>query len=147
MSGFLLATALVIAFVAGSVLSLRPSPRQRQLARLREHAVAAGLRVQWRPGGQDIAYLLPWALPDAAMSRGLRFGLERPAGAVWDAGNAGMTDPKIDAALAVFPATVTIVRAVPEGLQACWNEAGTVDDVELIARALRELGSALLHDA
>jgi hypothetical protein len=36
---------------------------------------------------------------------------------------------------------------VPEGLQACWNEAGTVTDVELIARALRELASALLHDS
>ena len=144
MNGFLLATALVIAFVAGSALSLRLSPRQRQLARLREHAMGSGLRVQWRPGGQDIAYLLPWGLSDAARSRALRFGLERTAGGVWDGGTPA---PEIAAALAVFPAAVTVVRAVPEGLQVCWNEAGTVTDVELIARALRELASALLHDS
>ena len=146
MSGFLLATALVIAFVAGSALSLRPSPRQRQLARLRECAVSAGLRVQWRPGGQEVGYLLPWDLSDVARSRALRFNRERIAGAPWEPCDAGASEASILAALSVLPVSVTGVRVLPEGIQAVWNEAGTLADVELIARALRELGAVLLRD-
>lgn len=141
-SGFLLAIALAIAFVAGSALALRPSPRQRQLARLRECAVASGLRVQWRPGGRDIDYLMPWDLADTGRSRTVRLSLERAPGASWAPGE---TDPEIVSVLAALPSSVTRVQAVPEGLQACWNETGTLADVEVIARALRDLGGLLLR--
>ena len=46
MSTFLIVTALTIAFVLGSAMAMRPTPRQRQLARLRQLALAEGLRVQ-----------------------------------------------------------------------------------------------------
>lgn len=146
MSGFLLASALVVAFVAGSVLSLRPSPRQRQLARLRERAVAAGLRVQWRPGGQDTGYLMPWSLPEAARGVALHFSCERPSDALWPRCGPSGAEAEIHTALSALPASVTAVRAFPEGVQALWSEAGTLADVDAIARALRELGAVLLRD-
>ena len=143
---FLLLTAFVIAFVVGSALSLRPSPRQRQLARLRERAVALGLRVQWVPGGTEVDYLLPWELGDVSQARSLRFAASRVADGGWELETGvGPPAPGVASAMAGLPAFLVRTRAVAEGLQIRWNEAGTVDDVDRIALGLRALAQALLR--
>lgn len=145
MSAFLVAILLVIAFVTGSVMALRPSPRQRQLALFRARAVAARLSVQWQPGGQGIDYVLPWAAEDASRAKTLRFAVERAAGGSWTSGPDAADPPvAVVTALARLPASVTRVRVVAGGLAACWNEAGSLSDVEDIASSLGELGALLL---
>ena len=145
MLSFLIAIFLVVAFVAGSVMALRPSPRQRQLARLRERAVASRLRVQWKPGGQGIDYVLPWDVADAGQARSLRLLVERATGGVWST-PPGEAPPsaRVASALGGMPASVSRVRIVPEGVAACWSESGGLSDVDEIARALLELRAALL---
>ena len=142
---FLIAMFLVDAFVTGSVMALRPSPRQRQLARLRERAVASRLRVQWQPGGQGIDYVLPWDVTDAGPARTPRLLVERASGGAWST-PPGEAQPsgRVASAIGGMPVSVSRIRITPEGVAACWSESGGLSDVDEIARALHELRAALL---
>lgn len=141
MLAFLLVTGLVIAFVLGSALAMRPSPRQRRIAGLRTRAFSEGLRVQLRPGEPDVDYLLSWRGTDAAIAAQLHVDADRAGeGAEWRVTSQGaaVSAALIDA-LAAFPSSVRHVAAHAEGLAARWGEAGTEDDVAVIARGLRAL--------
>ena len=80
---FLIVTALVIAFVVGSALAMRPSPRLRRLAELRQRAVVEGLRVQLRPGEREVDYSLGWRVIDAGRAPGIRLAATRGEGGLW----------------------------------------------------------------
>jgi hypothetical protein len=143
MLAFLVVTALVIAFVLGSALAMRPSPRQRQLASLRARALGEGLRVRLRPGEREVDYLLPWRSLDAVIASQITVDAERGEGDEWRITAQGMavTAP-LSNALATFPLHIRRVLAHPEGVSARWGESGSVEEVVDIARSLRALRDA-----
>lgn len=143
MLAFLLVTGLVIAFVLGSALAMRPSPRQRRIARLRERAFGEGLRVQLRPGEAEVDYLLSWRSVDAASAAQLRVEADRADGEAWQFTTQGVASSAlVRDALASFPACVRRVAVHAEGLAARWEEGGSEDDVAALAQGLRALREA-----
>lgn len=143
MLAFLLVTGFVIAFVLGSALAMRPSPRQRQLALLRARAVSEGLRVRLRPGEPEVDYLLPWRSVDVAMAAQLRVDAERDKDEQWRIATQGVADAAAVAnVIVIFPSRVRRVAAHAEGLLARWEEGGTEADVLALAQALRTLREA-----
>jgi len=142
-SAFLIALGLAALFVAGSVFALQPSPRQRQLARLRQAAVLAGLRVRLRSGESAADYLLGWRSADLEGARATDFVAERDTGGGWSIVlRAGPAERRLGEALAGLPHEVTRVAGGADGLTARWPERGTASDVQAIARALAELREA-----
>lgn len=143
MPAFLLVTGLVLAFVLGSALAMRPSPRQRQLARLRACAVGEGLRIQLRPGEPVVDYMLPWRTVDVALAAALRVDADRDERDGWRLVSQGApSTAALEQALALFPEVVQRVTAHAEGLAARWEERGAEEDVLVLARALRALREA-----
>ena len=136
---------LVIAIALAPLSHFVPSKRQREIARMREYAAVNGLFVEFRgvPGrdrvrssdrdgaGRDTIYYgkrIPAAKARAVKTRAWRFengswvGLERRA--------------EVPAELASLPAEV-LAASVDEG--SCgiyWQEAGGVENIELIRRVL-----------
>lgn len=143
MPAFLLVTGLVLAFVLGAALAMRPSPRQRQLARLRACAIGEGLRIRLRPGEPVVDYMLPWRTVDVALAAALRVDADRDARDGWLLVSQGAPcTVALERALELFPASVQHVTAHAEGLAARWEERGAEEDVLALARALRALREA-----
>ena len=141
---FFLVTALTIAFVVGSALAMRPSPRLRRLAGLRQRAFAEGLRVQLRPGEPQVDYILAWRVIDAGRAPGMRLAAIRGDDGLWQLESGGVAGTEaVVAAMVSLPPTVCRVSADSQGLVACWNESGTVLEVEQIAVALRAIREQL----
>lgn len=141
---FLIVTALVIAFVVGSALAMRPSPRLRRLAELRQRAVVEGLRVQLRPGERDVDYILAWRVIDAGRAPGIGLAAIRGEDGLWQFEPGGVADAEaLVVAMGLLPPQVRRIVAGSQGLVACWSESGTVLEVQHIAVALRAIREAL----
>ena len=140
MSAFLLAIGCAVLFVLGSAFALRPSPRQRQLARLRQAAVGAGLRVSLRPGEVLVDYLLPWRIADIDRTRVPDLVAWREGAGPWqiDVRN-GPAPPALQALLDALPPSVTRVVAGTDGVGVRWPEHGTEAAVAAIAAVLSGL--------
>lgn len=155
MKAFLIAAVVAVLFVIGPVMAMRPSPRQKQLARLRQSAIAAGLRVRVgdRPGtargaGPDaVCYGVSWPLEDLERVRGSELRAERTGEGAWrvDALRGPVSTDctgALSAALSLMPAGVGTVIVAGSGLAAYWDERGTEADVKRIAQSLQDLAAA-----
>jgi hypothetical protein len=139
-SAFLAACALALLFVLGAVFALQPSPRQRQLAALRQAAAIAGLRVRLRHGESGVDYLLPWRAQDLDAARGTDFVARRADDGAWSVEvRLGPPPAAIHDALALLPGSASRLAGGSDGLVACWQEHGTPVDVAAIVAALERV--------
>jgi hypothetical protein len=139
-TAFWIAIALTVLFVSGSVFAMQPSPRQRQLARMRQAAVAAGLRVRMVPGESLADYALPWRLAELEAARATDFVATREEGSGWALGvRGGPSEAGLRAALASLPASVRRVAGGADGLVVRWPERGGDAEVRAIADCLATL--------
>lgn len=140
--GLVALIALSLGLVIGPILALQPSPRDRQLARLRVCAVAQGLRVRLsgaRP--QRVEYILPWELRDLEYLRANAFAQFERRGEQWS-DHAASPRPfaaQMQLEMQRMPAGVSAVGGDAEGIAACWNERGDDVHVEAIASVLKAL--------
>ena len=145
----------MLLFVLGPVLAFRPSPRQRQLERLRRAAVGAGLVVKLcerdADGMQYAEYRLAWRIPDRERVSALRFKWYRDESGIWKSDDlpASLRARRAELAskLAGIHGSCREVRVDSQGVSVQWPERGTQAEVEGIAAALASvivlLGSAV----
>lgn len=143
MSAFLVAGAIALLFVLGAVFALQPSPRQRQLAALRQAAAVAGLRVRLRHGESGVDYLLPWRAQDLDAARDTDFVARRADDGAWSVElRLGPPLAAIHDALALLPGSASRLGGGSEGLVVCWQEHGTPADVAAIVATLESVREA-----
>lgn len=155
MKTFLIAAVVAVLFVIGPVMAMRPSPRQKQLARLRQAAIASRMRVrvEGRPGAAPgarpdaVSYGMAWPLEDLERVRGSELRAERTGEGAWRLevlrGSVSKNgSDALSSALALMPARVGTVIVSGSGLAAYWDERGTEADVKRIAESLHGLAAA-----
>lgn len=143
MGTFLLVAGIVLVFLAGSVMAMRPSPRQRQQARLRQRARSAGLRLHLQPGTALVDYVLPWRMQELDVVRELGFRAARSGGEGWRVElRRGPSENALAAILEELPAGVGLVTLDAQGLAARWDERGGEGEVDRIAAVLGKLREA-----
>lgn len=136
MAYFLIAIVVLVAL--SPLLSMMPSRRQRELAKLRQAAASAGLYVRFDtdlPGERE----------------GVLYGCRRQRGdrptalatyvrenAHWRPENGQWADDRL-ALLADLPAGVSEIREDVAGVSVLWDEQGGPEEVQAIARVLRSL--------
>ncbi len=129
---------LLVIFIALSpLISMMPSKRQRKLAELRQAAASAGLYVKLEKaeeGGQRVFYGCRRQRGDNAVAAATL----APAEEGWRTTAGSWPDARL-AALEPLPSGVLAVREDREGVGVNWDEEGTREDVETIARVLRGL--------
>lgn len=133
---------IFIVFLALSpLLALLPSRRQRQVARLRQMAALAGLRVQLcvPPGAAGEQGLVAcYSLPVAAGQCLRVVGGYRNNGGEWQ-----HLDPLSEALparmLANLPGGVSHLLLAPEQVAAFWDERGSNEDIQRIKQALEAI--------
>lgn len=157
MSGYIV-FALFIVFCAtiGPILMLKPSPRQRAVAQLRQQALGLGLKVGIVSLGKDLTPVYRWEWPK---SNKTQYGdtawrlerksyqhdihladywywsdSERPSQAVIDV---------IEQALLTVPERVKAVSADGRGLGCFWSEQGGESVLEAIAVWLQQTGALI----
>ncbi len=150
--------ALSVAMVVGPVLWIRPSPRQKQQARIRARAAALGLQVRLypkssvtgdskdremvmhyqlpRPQVLDESELGEWVLRRRNFAHEMHFAESwdwqgKPAPARWHDALRGL--------LTQLPEDVFSIVGSPQGVAVVWNERGTDERVDQIAEALKTL--------
>jgi hypothetical protein len=142
-----LAIAAIVSLALGPVYWLRPTPRQRQLARLRAHAVKQGLRPEFR---QLPAALAGRGYPERMMSyvwfrpEGWPREGERWLACVVDEGPQPLLQWVPDERREPPPAMPAVVpvrglaalQADAEGVAAFWHEAGEVERVDQLRKAM-----------
>lgn len=152
MTGFLIALGLVVLAVLGPVLVFRPTPRQKQLERLRRSAIAAGLQVRVAEraadGTPEAEYVLAWRLRGAGRLRSLRMVIDRdeqggcrissPA-----RGEQPVTDAELTDIFAPLHPCCRQIRVARDGLSVLWAERGDEDRVSAIRDALGALSVLL----
>ena len=130
--------SLVLLFVLGSWLMIRPSPRDRALAKLRNRAIARGMHVDVAPkAGKSnrgetpntlsrgvVSYWTGWPR-GAAPHRTLEAGSVDDL-ATWSPGVAKSARELLTA----MPVEVLLLRASPERLELIWAEEGDVDGLD-----------------
>lgn len=146
---------LGLGLVLAPVMWLRPSPRDKQLQRLRQRAVEKGLRVNLgampqrqgsvKAGDQfDTAcYLLPWPkqqLIQAEKAARQTQAIFRGTDGVWR--DAGLGDLLSD-----LPDSAQVVDVNVEGVCVYWRETGTETRVDELAEFLRRIRERLLEQA
>ena len=150
----ILVVIAAISLAAAPIYWLRPSPRQRQLARLREHALKLGLRPELRTppaalrhaGHGDKLMKYQWHRPEGNWPRHGDNWLAAPQG---EAGGvrtfifppAEGYQPGPDALLAELKSTVPeslyAIEAGPSGVGFYWHESGDNNRVDELYRLLR----------
>ena len=156
----ILLTVVVVALAIAPVYWMRPSPRQRQLARLRAHAIKLGLRAemcattqsmqrlgyppemikyQWyRPGGNWPGEGVSWlALSEPAAAGNGAVHWLTTAG--YSRGPDKLLE-SIDAASS--PGGLCAVQVDPTGAGVYWHEAGTAELVDQIFALLQPWAEA-----
>jgi len=146
---FLLLAVLIVLFVLGPMLAMRPSARQSQLARLRAYAQRIGLRVRFRPASQGglsgMIYILPWRMDELARARVIRLRYVRDSAGAWESMLAPPRGaPSLDEALARLSPAVLELTTVDEGIAAAWLERGTSADVDALLEVLEAVRLACL---
>lgn len=146
MSSFAIALAFVVAFVAGQLLLLRPSPREKRLMALRAAARKAGLQAillvppDWYRGERPAGGLLAcYSLLLGEDDKGLPyFRAERTGEGRWEqrAGTAGLLEglhlpPEAEHLLAL--------EARANAVSLWWKEGATEDALPALLALLREM--------
>lgn len=148
----LLAVA-VISLAVGPIYWLRPTPRQRQLARLRAHAVKLGLRPAFKLSPPELVerglperlMVYSWHPPEGDWPREGERWLVIPqedgeGGLQWLMGSAPAFWPT--APMPELPAGLQALEAGPDGVGAYWHEAGYYQRVEELTRVLMAWAAA-----
>ncbi len=129
---------LVVVLVALSpLLSMMPTRRQRQLANLRQAAAIAGLYVKLEQAADGSPRVFYGCRRQRGDTTAAPVTLDR-AGTDW-VPSTGHWPSERCAALAPLPEGVFGVREDREGVGVNWDEQGSREDVEIIARVLRGL--------
>lgn len=151
----ILLTVMVISLAIAPIYWMRPSPRQRQLSRLRSHAVQLGLRAEMRSTPQTIQRLgypaemikYQWFRPGGSWpSEGPTWlALSEPAVAEnadlhWLVASGCSRGPDsllqgVDAAS--FPCGLCAVEVDPTGAGVYWHEAGGTEQVDRVFALLQ----------
>jgi hypothetical protein len=145
----ILIIGLVVAMIVGPIMLMQPSPRERNLAKLRTQASQLGLRVRMVTfQGQTLAsYEKPWPLPESARRHLGTLRLERAAYAhelhlsqYWQVAD-GVTvsdalRPLLEPALTELPAGVSAVEITPNGVSCLWNELGGEATLQALSKWL-----------
>lgn len=146
---------IVLALVVGPVLWVRPSPRTRQLERLRQYARENGLQVQMRAvpslnstereiDSQIMAYIRPWKKVERIKGLPDGFLLGRPSSegdwTLYRAKNRLLDDDMVG-----LPESAKILEVSEEGVILYWRETGNKDRVELLAQTLEKLAHKLVY--
>jgi hypothetical protein len=141
--------ALSLGVVVAPILTLRPSARDRQLARLRASAAVHGLRVRISAGDTQFAdYVLPWEPADRERRLANPFPALEKSADQWRVSRTAAASGGANLRLATqrIPLTVIAISGEPEGIAAHWHERGDEKNVEAIALALRALRDAWRQD-
>lgn len=129
---------IFVIFVAlAPLLSMMPSRRQRALADLRQAAASSGLYVKLEregPGEERVYYGCRRQRGDNKAAPALL--VQTPDG--WQQERGNWPAERLQA-LSALPAGVGLLREDGEGIALTWDEQGTREDVDAIARALRQL--------
>lgn len=128
---------LIIVIALSPLLSMMPSKRQRQLADLRQAAASAGLYVKLEKA-EDGSQRTFYGCRRQRGDTGVLPATLSPDGKGWRE-TAGHWNAERMAALEPLPSGVLGVREDREGVGVNWDEMGTREDVETIARVLRGL--------
>lgn len=146
--------ALVVAVVIGPVLWLKPSPREKQLQRLRKCAHSEGLRVHLRavpPNHGDgprvvepaiMAYIRPWSEQERKSVLPATFTMPFVQGE-WQAYRSkGLVG---DDLLRELPDSCRLLEVSAEGLLVYWRERGDELKVLQLRKTMEGICQALLR--
>jgi hypothetical protein len=126
---------LVVLIALSPLLAMRPTRRQRELANLRQAAASAGLFVKLDKDGADpgqVYYGCRRQRGDAEMEA---LTLLREGGD-WRV-TRGHWPQRLEGVLDALPGAVTQLRADSREVGVLWDERGSTEDVDAIARVLR----------
>lgn len=129
---------IFIVFVAlAPLLSMMPTRRQRELADLRQAAASAGLyvKLEREEGGEERVYY------GCRRQRGdheAAPALLSRSDEGWRQERGNWSGERLET-LSALPPGVGQIREDREGIVLSWDEQGTREDVDTIARALRQL--------
>lgn len=143
----------VLSLALGPIMLMQPTQAQRRLARLREVAVTAGLRVHLQTlpktavGGDRVGmagvYCLPWQEQRHTRATWLltkrSYAHELNFEGLWEWQDDGREDcsDRLKTALETVPAKVLALGRGPQGLCCYWSEVGNEEDVKAIAKWLK----------
>ncbi|MEH6549679.1 MAG: hypothetical protein V7711_09425 [Pseudomonadales bacterium] len=149
---------VVISLMLAPVVWMLPSPRQKQLTRLRAHALQLGVRPELRKPPQELAHLvgsqvMRYVLERNDLSPRLRNKLLR-----WvilrriDENNsngfsttqAHLLSSELELMLADLPETVMMIELIGGSARIYWREQGTEATVDTLAQTMQTLLEAQL---
>lgn len=144
------------------MLAFKPSRRQKHIVALREEARRCGLRVQIVPDATAeqnvrspvaVRYLLPWTMSETGQAESRHWVLVRNPGRGqpsswpdWRWLKKEAPDKQQQAiakGLSVLPEEVNGLCGDEQGLSIYWQERGGVEQVQVIAGALRAIHQAI----
>jgi len=144
----------VVSLVLGPIMLMQPTQAERRLARLREVAAQAGLRVHLQPlpstvhsddrVGMAAMYCLPWQEQKHARAtwlltkRGYSHELHFDGLWEWHGKDREASEHSLRDAMAKIPPKVLAVARGPQGLCCYWTELGNEGDVKVIAAWLKD---------
>ena len=144
----------VVSLVLGPIMMMQPSPAQRRMASLREAALKNGLRVHMQPVPTSVKldyyldmaamYCLPWTEQKHTRSswlltqRSYTHELHFDGVWEWQGEERELNVKALKCALAKVPNKVFAVARGPQGLCCYWSEFGKEEDVQALARWLKE---------
>lgn len=161
---FFVILILVISLILGPIAMLRPNPAQKRKEALRQYAADKGLRFTLRklpklktdmeePDVSPVYYLAPTpqmqALPTWILVR-THYEHEGNFYREWDWHGehrpTGLVNEKLRIYLPELPGSVAAIAQGDAGTSALWNERGSKDVVDLLARMLNDLQTAANSD-
>ncbi len=128
---------VVILVALSPLLSMMPSRRQRELAGLRQAAASAGLFVSLEPDREEggrVYYGCRRQRGDTVQQTATL----RRADSEWVLCSGDWPTERLES-LSSLPEAVMEVREDGRGVGIFWDERGSVEDVDSIARVLRQL--------
>lgn len=141
MTGFLVSLGLVLAFVSGAWLAIRPSAESRRLASLRQEAMGLGLKIvrvsagEQREFGEGMPGAIVWYSLCPGTPNPESLAVRRAGKWAWIRGG-GECSPGIDQM--GVPAGVHALRTSTETVEVAWDERDStvLPDVHRVLRLL-----------
>jgi len=151
MSPFLIAIVIVFLAVIGPVLVFRPSPRQKQLERLRRAALGHGLQVRVAgrsdEGAPEAEYLLLWRDRKGARAPKVVWRRDETGLCTLEGDHNGqivVDEKQMSEICASLHPCCREIKMTREGVSILWAERGTEERVAAIAEALVAISSRWL---
>lgn len=137
---------VTLSLAVAPVYWMRPSPRQRQLARLRQYALSLALRPELRDvppplqqlSGEQKLMLYQWHRPDEDWPRDGDKWLALGPDFTWltSSGYQPGSDQLLEELRMGVPEGLYAVEAGPAGVGVYWHESGSEDRVDSLQRIL-----------